>query len=279
MKNIVTTTSVFPPEYPADSALERLFHVGYTHLDMAFDYCTHPSSPFMGEGWREWAIALREKADRLGVRYTHSHACGDASSRSIAMLRCFEACEILGIRYLVAHPVFRVDGKIITDNAEFIRINAEAARELLPYAEKHGVILLSENILWGSSIYPTVIADLVREVNSPFFGWCCDTGHIHCSRVPMSDLRKVSVPPLSLHVQDNDGSGDQHSLPGDGTIDWKEFMDILREIGYKGELVLEAHHQSLDAPDGERDTILSDLLCRAQKMRAYMETLAQRGMV
>ena len=273
MKHIVTTTSVFPPEYSAEGALERLAKVGYTCLDMAFDYCTHPSSPFMGEGWREWAVSLRKQADALGVRYTHSHACGDASSRSVPMLRCFEACELLGIRYLVVHPIYQVEGNIITDNEAFIRINTEAIRALLPFAEKHGVIILSENILWGASVYPTVIADLVKVVNSPHFGWCFDTGHVHCCRVPLSDLRKVSVPPLSLHVQDNNGSGDQHSIPGDGTIDWKECLDILREIGYAGELVLEAHHQSLEAPDGERDAILSRLLRRAEKMLDYYETL------
>ena len=273
MKHIVTTTSVFPPQYPADRVLDRLAAVGYTHLDMAFDYCTHPDSPFMGEGWREWAASLRRKADAMGVRYTHSHACGGASDRSTAMLRCFEACEILGIRYLVVHPDCAANGQELTDPADFLRHNADAIRGLLPYAERHGVVILSENILWNASVYPTVIADLVREVNSPCFGWCCDTGHIHCSGVPMADLRKVSVPPLSLHVQDNDGGGDQHSLPGDGTIDWKEFLEILHEIGYTGELVLEAHHQSLEAPDGERDGILSDLLIRAEKMRDYFESL------
>ena len=270
--NIVTTTSVFPPEYPAEGVLSRLHRIGFTHLDMAFDYCTHPASPFMGEGWRAWAEELRREADRLGVRYTHAHACGNAASRSIPMLRCFEACAILGVKYLVVHPIHEVEGKIITDDAEFIRINAEAIFGLLPYAEANGVVILSENILWGSSICPTVISDLVAQVNSPYFGWCFDTGHVHCSRLPMNELRRVSVTPLSLHVQDNDGSGDQHALPGDGSIDWKEFMDILQEIGYAGELVLEAHHQSLEAPDSERDSILTDLLHRAEAMRTYMES-------
>lgn len=115
MKHIVITTSVFPPEYPADQALDRLTKVGYTHLDMAFDYCSHPASPFMGEGWRrEWAVFLRKQADALGVSYTHAHACGDAASRSVPMLRCFEVCALLGIRYLVVHPIFQAEGKVIT---------------------------------------------------------------------------------------------------------------------------------------------------------------------
>ena len=42
-----------------------------------------------------------------------------------------------------------------------------------------------------------------------------------------------------------------------------------------GDIVLEAHHQSLDAPDEEREAILSDLLCRAQKMKRYLESIAK----
>lgn len=163
-------------------------------------------------------------------------------------------------------------GRIITDDREFIEYNAGIIRGWLPLAEAHGVTILTENLLWGSSIHPKVIAELVREVDSPSFGWCFDTGHVHCCGVPVSVLREVSVPPLSLHIQDNHGIQvrDEHLLPGDGTIDWKEFLDILIEIGYKGDLVLEAHHQSLEAPDGEREAILSDLLERTKRMQAYI---------
>ena len=44
------------------NALARLAAVGSTHLDMAFDYCTHPDFPFMGEGFRAWAEDLRRRA-------------------------------------------------------------------------------------------------------------------------------------------------------------------------------------------------------------------------
>lgn len=248
--------------------MERLAGVGFTHLDAALSYCVVKGSPFAEDDWREWAEALRAKADGMGIDFTHAHAC---SSKNPLVLRCFEACEILGVRYLVIHPVHEADGQIFTDDEAFIAYNTEIIRGLLPYAERHGVIILTENLLWGSSISPSVIADLVRAVDSPHFGWCLDTGHMHCCGVPMTALRSLSTPPLSLHIQDNHGvgSGDQHLLPGDGTIDWKEFLDILKEIGYKGDLVLEAHHQSLEAPDEARELILADLYGRAAKMRDY----------
>jgi sugar phosphate isomerase/epimerase len=106
-------------------------------------------------------------------------------------------------------------------------------------------------------------------VNSPFFGWCFDTGHANRCGLPQTSLLGLSHPPMSLHVQDNHGDHDEHLLPGDGTIDWKVFLDTLHAIDYTGDLVLEAHHQSIDAPDDRRDTILTDLLHRAEKMLAY----------
>ena len=271
--NIVTTTSVFPPNYPADLALRRLSRVGFSCLDMAFDYCTDPSHPFVGDGWREWARKLRETADTLGIRYTHAHARGDASARGTTVLRTMEACKILGIKYLVIHPLHKKSGEIITDDDAFAEINAEAIHPLLPIAEENEVTILSENLLWGSSIRPDAIAKLVETVDHPNFSWCFDTGHAHCSGIPISVLRSIRAVPRSLHIQDNSGESckDEHLIPGDGTIDWKEFLDLLREIGYKGDLVLEAHHQSLDAADEDRERILSELLLRAERMNAYSE--------
>lgn len=273
--NIVTTTSVFPKEHPATVSLERLHRVGYSCLDLALDYCVYETHPLRGAHWREWAEELCALAKARGVRYTHAHAPWNASVRNETVRHCFEVCKILGIGYMVVHPIHKQDEKIITDDAEFIRINAEAVRLLLPYAEEYGVIILSENLLWGSSIQPCVIADLVKTVNHPYFGWCYDTGHAHCNGISSDCLKTVSAVPLSLHIQDNSGERgrDEHLLPGDGTIDWKEFLDVLSEIGYGGELVLEAHHQSLDAADGEREDILCTLLERAEKMKAYMERM------
>ena len=81
----------------------------------------------------------------------------------------------------------------------------------------------------------------------------------------------------SMHIQDNHGKRDEHLLPGDGTIDWKAFLNILNNIGYQGDLVLEAHHQTQDAPDEERKAILAELLFLTQKMKRYLETLGIRN--
>ena len=270
--DIVTTTDVFPPAYQAEDVLDRLANIGYTTLDMGFDYCVGDDRLLEGDHWRERVIALRKKADALGVRYTHSHAPFNVASRSEVQMRAYEAAALLGATSIVAHPIHEIDGHVIHDLDEFIRVNKEAVEPLLPLMEKYGLILLSENILWGATIHAGNIVELVKAVDSPYFGWCYDTGHSHSNGIPVTVLRELDVVPLSLHIQDTHGAGygDEHLRPGDGNIDWKEFMDVLKEIGYPGELVLEAHHQSYVAPDEEKDGILTELLARAEKMRDYM---------
>ncbi|MCR4907161.1 MAG: sugar phosphate isomerase/epimerase [Clostridiales bacterium] len=268
-RRIVTTTAVFQPGYPGEDAADRLARLGFEALDMALDYWTGEGSPFLGEGYRAWATGLRERAARNGVPYTHSHAPGEAGNSPL-IGRSIETAGLLGAGYMVLHPVWRENGAVIEDGETFIRKNAEAVKPWLGQAEEAGVVILSENLLWGASRDPRIIAALVREVNSPCFGWCFDTGHANCFGYRPSVLRECETAPLSLHLQDNHGTGDEHLIPGDGTIDWDAMMRELTACGYAGDCVLEAHHQSLDAPDGERDAILGRLLEKARELRAKM---------
>lgn len=270
-KRIVTTTSVFEPGYPGEKAIERLAGLEFEALDMALDYWVEPGSPFLDKDYLRWAEGLRDRADRIGIPYTHAHAPGEAAGNP-HILRSLEVAGALGAKYLALHPLWRrEDGSIIENETEFIRINGEAIGSWLETAERHGVVILSENLLWGASTDPRIIAKLVEAVGSEWFGWCFDVGHANCFGFGPSVVAECAVPPLSLHLQDNHGGGDEHLIPGDGTLDWDGVAEALKAVGYAGDCVLEAHHQSLDAPDEERDEILLRLLDRAKGLRTRME--------
>ena len=273
---IVTTTGVFPIGTDQFHIIDRLANVGYTALDIAFDYCELGDSGFMSDGYEDWALRLRDHAEKRNVRFTHSHGSFDADATGDIVKRNLRCAQILGIPYMVVHPVFRTpDGRIYENTEEYLDINYRCLTSLLEEAEAHDVTLLCENLLWGASIPPKVQSELVSRVDSPYFGWCFDTGHANRCGLPQTSLLGLSHPPMSLHVQDNHGDHDEHLLPGDGTIDWKVFLDTLHAIDYAGDLVLEAHHLSIDAPDEDRDAILSDLLHRAEKMLAYYRYIHQ----
>ena len=55
--NIVTTTSVFPRDFAAEHILDRLSEVGFSCLDMAFDYCVDADHPFAGADWLTMALS------------------------------------------------------------------------------------------------------------------------------------------------------------------------------------------------------------------------------
>ena len=273
---IVTTTSVYPPCTDMAQIIHRLAALGFDGMDIAFDYCVQDKTyPFMTDGYEDWAGFLRMEAEASGIFFTHGHAPFDASGRGDIVERTLRCASLLGVRYVVVHPLWRkADGSFYEDPAEFISVNKEAIQPILAAAEKHGVVILSENLLWGASIPAENIADLVKAVDSPQFGWCYDTGHANAFGRSYDALKDVSHVPVSLHIQDNHANGrDDHLIPGDGNIDWYGFMKVLKSIGYPGEFVIEAHHQTLEMEDDKRDPFLAELLRRARELNAFYEGL------
>ena len=58
---------------------------------------------------------------------------------------------------------------------------------------------------------------------------------------PADFIRKLGPDRLvALHVHDVSGHEDSHTLPYYGIVHWDEVTSALKEIGYKGEITLEA---------------------------------------
>ena len=269
---IVTTTCVFEPDYPCAAALKRLAAIGFDGLDMGFDYLERArNSPLSAPDWRDFFTKLRKKADDHGVEYTHAHAPFHGNDFSI-LPRCIEAAGVLGAKYIVVHPTeWERDGSSVDGPEGFIRRNAELARLWVELAEKCGVVILSENIPGGNAADPRTVARLAKAVGSEHFGWCYDTGHAHLCGFRPEQLAECAVAPRSLHLQDNRRKSDEHLIPGDGEIDFDATMKALRQIGYAGDCVLEAHKQCLSAPDGERDAILARLFAAGKSLCAKFD--------
>jgi len=54
---------------------------------------------------------------------------------------------------------------------------------------------------------------------------------------------------VNCHLHDNDGSGDSHSLPGDGNVNWNEVIPALKKAPrlqvIQCEVKMAAHHYSV----------------------------------
>ena len=127
----------------------------------------------------------------------------------------------------------------------------ETLENLVPAAEKLGMIVAVENSFEMPNSAKEVIG-LVRHFGgSPAIGVCYDTGHAHCmASAPGKDkskyqpyfprcwwengviwednaLETLRDQVVTCHIHDNDGYGDLHGMPFDGTINWKELMPRL----------------------------------------------------
>ncbi len=148
--------------------------------------------------------------------------------------RALEIAEQIPFRFLVQH--------IGTSNETFSEKKIEAAmtsiEHLRAFAKPLGVRILLENIPNELST-PDKLVELIHAGHFDDVGVCFDFGHAHIMssvREGFEILRKYI---RSTHVHDNGKDKDSHLWPGQGTIDWKEAMELLRAVPEVPPLLLE----------------------------------------
>lgn len=127
--------------------------------------------------------------------------------------------------------------------------------ELVDYAVAKDVLLLLEPAHMMESDLVLTVEDGVRLIDEqkyPNMGIAMDTGHCNVNKESLTDslllLKKKNIP-LHIHLDDNNGLGDQHKIPGEGTICFVPFLQTLLETGHKGFLTVELGFDYTSSPD------------------------------
>jgi sugar phosphate isomerase/epimerase len=69
---------------------------------------------------------------------------------------------------------------------------------------------------------------MIRGAHFDDVGVCFDVGHAHMAGSVREAFEILRSHICSTHIHDNDKMKDSHLWPGQGTIDWKEAMELLR---------------------------------------------------
>lgn len=155
--------------------------------------------------------------------------------------RSLEIAETIPFRYLIQH--IGVFGEEYEDR----RVEAafSALEEISLFAKQRGVDVLLENTPNAYSTAERLIYFL--GTTHLKLDLCLDVGHAHMSEgIPTAfSIMKSRI--RSTHIHDNNGEKDLHLFPfaDNGTIDWKNTMDLLRSQPDQYPLLLELH----DTPD------------------------------
>lgn len=125
-----------------------------------------------------------------------------------------------------------------------------AMERILPTAEECGVTVCIENT-WRYCVLPDALLDIKEHFPTDTLGFCYDSGHANisakASAFPGSSgwesWNFLGIPPqwedhalekmlphiVNCHLHDNDGTRDQHRIPGCGNVDWKHETALLKK--------------------------------------------------
>jgi len=114
-------------------------------------------------------------------------------------------------------------------------VNAKGIKrfqELRQFALDNGTEISFENLRLMNYLEPVIDAIPDAKV-------CIDSGHMVCFTPAVNLWKSFSSKVNAVHIHDNDGVGDLHLIPFEGSINWELFLSDLARSSYQGNLTLE----------------------------------------
>lgn len=203
---------------------------------------------------------------KFGLHPTQAHAAFPAYAKGRPEFTdfCIEVykntlklCQYAGCPRLVIHGISRPYNDNTMTDKQFFELNMHMYSSLIPAAKETGVTILLENLFTsfkGRYVYAGTCSDpheAVKYIDSlnglagkECFGLCLDTGHLNLLNMRQRPYIEILGRRIkALHIHDNSMDRDAHLMPYTGNIDWNEFCDALRFIGYDGDLNFETFMQ------------------------------------
>lgn len=255
--NVSTSTSDLLRKHGVEESIRIIAKAGFDAYD--FSFCDLPSdNPFFTEEYMSYAKSIKAVAEECGIPCNQAHApfpssVGDPEKDEAIfnnIVKSIEFAGFLGAKCIVVHPKQHL--VYAEHQEELFKLNVEFYGRLLPYAEKYGVRIATENMWqWNGNAKACIDSTCSRAwefnkyidaLNSPYMVGCLDIGHVSLmgTDIPRFIHEMGSEHIFALHVHETDLKSDNHTLPFTQKIDWMAVANALGEIGYKGDLTFEA---------------------------------------
>ncbi|NLB55191.1 MAG: sugar phosphate isomerase/epimerase [Lentisphaerae bacterium] len=164
----------------------------------------------------------------------------DEDLRRTAIEHCkggIDAAEELDGKIVVLHMLQHYSHAHDEEWNKMLDEGRNSLAELSDYAADASVKLALEN--GQSQAYDDSLFAMLREFTESHIGFCYDVGHGHIKTGDFKVLEEFGDRLITMHMHDNDRTADQHVLPYEGNVDWKQYAKILKDINYTGNLLFE----------------------------------------
>ncbi len=277
---ISVSSNLFSSAGDPEKSLRLISESGFTHLLWGH----HWNSDF-AYGRHELA-AIKEMLKTYQLKIQDVHGCANAEKSWFSVLeyqrragvelienrlQMMDALEASGV--LVMHqPRLKADSspeEIAYKRRQFESL-LKSMDEVIPVLEKYDAVIALENMPGDTWEFLTYLLD---NYPAERFGFCFDSGHANIDlRKQYAECEKYKKRICSVHLHDNDGTGDQHLAPFYGSSDWEQIAGILDSSAYRGVLNFELHIQKSGffTPEFPADNQPSE------KVSAYLQDTYER---
>lgn len=277
------------PFIPRIESVRRCAAAGYRVMDI--DFCSgiaRDDYELKRDNWESWVDELGEAAAKSGVSFSQSHppfynmldpAFPQRDLYEELIRRAIIASGRLGVKWMAMHA-----GTAVTENRSPSASrsgNAEYFLPLLENASAYGMGIAIENMqeeLAESRMRPRrrftanveELCGFVDSLAADNAGVTWDFGHGHITgHDPYKSLVTIGKRLKAVHVHDNLGLYDDHTLPFWGTLDWNAAMQGLKDIGYAGDFTYELARYTIRTPE----SLIGDMLALSYKTGQYLLSL------
>lgn len=247
--------SVFFEQW-GDERYKKIKEYGFSYIDFGMSDAAGPLYSCGMEEFEKKILHEKELMEQAGIQISQVHGTWhwppedttqeERRMRMEEMKRSLYGAWLLGSKNWVMHPIMPCGPKEKGTPEETITwdINVSYIGELLKTAKAYDITICLENLPLPEFSMGAVgeVLQFVKEMNDEHLKVCLDTGHaaVYEDLTPANAVRLLGKELRVLHIHDNKGSGDLHLLPYFGVIDWKDFGQALREVGFDGVFSYEA---------------------------------------
>lgn len=258
-----TQTDFLSRRFGDAQALRHIRNVGFDAVDFGMYHYKKDDNPlrYAEKQFEQYFTDLHSLAGEIGLQIGQVHSPfptyagdGDDDDRLFMQERAMRAAALLGSPYMVMHPAMPQGCIYDRGKEEAFDINMQRYGHMAALIRETGVKIAIENMFsWDPELgrFCETVCSTGAEMNryidalnppgEELFVACLDVGHSMISGdAPQAMVLQLGRRLKVLHIQDNDGSGDWHVIPGLGKINWRKLMTTLRQVGYPGSFSLES---------------------------------------
>ena len=239
-----------PGSWPLEQAMRWAGEHRFRRVDFNADGQANYPATFTSERIAQVRALAAEHGLTLGIHASSAVNMAEitpimASAADGYIRQNITLAKALGCGYVICHGGYHFSSDVEARFAAAI----ERLRLAVRLAEEHGIDLYFENHNAEPEhaeihYIPSTAAETARffeAVSSPRLKWACNIGH--ALLVPEGYLGFLDALGTELigqvRLHDTNGLWEEHFLPGEGIVDFRQVFATLHERGYRGPFTLD----------------------------------------